>query len=121
MAHLTGDYNCIHLLDCYARRFGYRRAFHHPQLIVAQCLTRLAPAEDWPRKLELWLRGPIPYGAALHLALSVARRESFSRCTSMQTAARRLSAAFVVVTKRRRIEAERLLSRQPGTPAEARA
>lgn len=67
MAHLTGDYNGIHLFDCYARRFGYRRAFHHPQLIVAQCLTRLAPAEDWPRKLELWLRGPIPYGAALHL------------------------------------------------------
>mgnify|MGYP002391454023 CR=1 FL=1 len=63
----------LYYLSCWlmtegdARRFGYRRAFHHPQLIVAQCLTRLAPAEDWPRKLELWLRGPIPYGAALHL------------------------------------------------------
>lgn len=67
MAQLTGDYNGIHLFDCYARRFGYRSAFHHPQLIVAQCLTRLAPAEDWPQKLDLWLRGPIPYGAALRL------------------------------------------------------
>ncbi len=67
MAHLTGDYNGIHLYDCYARRFGYRRAFHHPQLIVAQCLTRLAPAEDWPQELELWLRGPVPYGATLRL------------------------------------------------------
>lgn len=54
-------------------------------------------------------------------ALSVARRESFSRCTSMQTAVRRLLAANVVVKKRRRIEAERLLKHQPDTPAEARA
>lgn len=54
-------------------------------------------------------------------ALSVARRESFSRCTSMQTAVRRLLAAIVVVMKKRRIEAERLLRRQPDTPTEARA
>lgn len=58
---------------------------------------------------------------ATYLALSVARRESFSRCTSMWILVRRLSAAFVVVMKRRRIEAERLRRRQPDTPAEARA
>ena len=65
---LTGDYNPLHWSDAYARAFGFMRAFHHPGRIAAQCLARLALDRGEPRKqLELWIKGPVYYGAALVL------------------------------------------------------
>lgn len=59
---LTGDYNGIHLWTPYARMSGFRRAFHHPQLVLGQCLARL-PALDpeSPQRLDAWLKGPVFY------------------------------------------------------------
>jgi len=66
---LTGDYNGIHLANGYARLFGFRRAFHHPQLVLGQCLAHLpAPPADRPQRLDAWLKGPVFYDweVALH-------------------------------------------------------
>lgn len=68
---LTGDYNGIHLANAYARLFGFRRAFHHPQLMLGQCLVHLpAPPADRPQRLDAWLKGPVFYdcGVALHVS-----------------------------------------------------
>jgi hypothetical protein len=61
---LTGDYNGIHWSRWYARRFGFRQAFHHPQLVLGQCVTRL-PALDpgKPQRLDAWLKGPVYYSS----------------------------------------------------------
>ena len=65
---LTGDYNGIHLWDPYARLFGFKRAFLHPQRVLAQCLARLgAMPSAHPRHLDAWLKGPVPYGAQASL------------------------------------------------------
>ncbi len=65
---LTGDYNGIHLSDGYARRFGFRGAFQHPQRVVGECLARLRqPAAAPPLQLEVWLKGPVYYGAEVTL------------------------------------------------------
>ncbi|MBI3371397.1 MAG: acyl dehydratase [Betaproteobacteria bacterium] len=68
---LTGDYNGIHLSDPYARLFGFKRAFLHPQRVLAQCLARLsaAPAAH-PRRLDAWLKGPVPYAVEASLRTS---------------------------------------------------
>lgn len=67
-ASLTGDFNGIHLSDAYARRFGFRSAFFHPQRVLGACLARLpALAPDAPRSLEASIRGPVPYGAGVEL------------------------------------------------------
>jgi hypothetical protein len=80
---LTGDYNGIHLWNWYARLFGFRGAFHHPQLILGQCLARLPPAVGQePQRVRSWLKGPVYYdsdvvlraqsdGGATTFALSV--------------------------------------------------
>lgn len=62
----TGDYNGIHLWDGYARRMGFRRALYHPSRVLGECLARLPPA----RKLDAWIKGPVPHGA--HVRLHVA-------------------------------------------------
>jgi hypothetical protein len=64
---LTGDYNGVHMSDGYARRFGFKRAFHHPQLIIGQCLARLPPPADARQELETWVKGPVPYGVDVRL------------------------------------------------------
>jgi acyl dehydratase len=65
---LTGDYNPIHWLGPYARVFGFRRAFHHPQAVLGQCLARLAPpAAPYPHRLDVWIKGPVYYGSAVEL------------------------------------------------------
>lgn len=70
---LTGDYNGIHLSDWYARRFGFRGAFQHPQRVLGECLARLkAPAFSPPVRLDAWLKGPVYYGAAVELRCSAA-------------------------------------------------
>lgn len=64
-ARLTGDYNPLHWSDAYARRFGFRRAFHHAQRMLGQCLARLPRREG--SVLESWLKGPVYYGAQVVL------------------------------------------------------
>jgi hypothetical protein len=68
---LTGDYNGIHLWARYARLLGFRRAFHHPQRMLGQCLVRLPRVEDAPpARLDAWLKGPVYYGAKVTLRAS---------------------------------------------------
>jgi hypothetical protein len=65
---LTGDYNGIHWSSAYAKAFGFRGAFFHPQRVVGQCLTHLG---EWPvaarQRLDVWLRGLVYCGADLRL------------------------------------------------------
>lgn len=68
--HLTGDYNGVHWSHAYARRLGFPRAFLHPARVLGQCLARLpeqTPAGGGPLGLDAWIKGPVPYGAELHL------------------------------------------------------
>jgi hypothetical protein len=60
-ARLTGDYNGIHWMNAYARLFGFRSAFHHPQLVLGQCLARLSPPARERQRLDAWLKGPVFY------------------------------------------------------------
>lgn len=76
-AALTGDYNGIHLWDAYARRFGFPAAFPHPQRVVGVAMARLAaaglaPAVAAAQTLDLWLKGPVFYGAAAVLSAAPA-------------------------------------------------
>ena len=65
---LTGDYNGIHLWAPYARRFGFARAFLHPQRVLAQCMARVpGPGAQQPQRLDAWLKGPVCYGAEVVL------------------------------------------------------
>lgn len=65
---LTGDYNGIHLAAAYARRFGFARAFLHPQRVLGECLARLpGPRASQPQALQAWLKGPVYYGAPVVL------------------------------------------------------
>lgn len=71
---LTGDYNGIHLFDAYARRFGFRGAFQHPQRVLGECLARLPrPMAALPLQLEVWLKGPVYYGAEVVLRFTDSR------------------------------------------------
>lgn len=65
---LTGDYNGIHLSHWYARRFGFRGAFLHPQRVLGECLVRLPQRSSaLPLRLDTWLKGPVYYGAEVTL------------------------------------------------------
>lgn len=70
-ARLTGDYNPLHLSDFYARRLGFGRASLHAQRVLGACVARL-PAFDWQARcrMEVWIKGPVPYGAAVSLRAS---------------------------------------------------
>ncbi len=70
-ARLTGDYNGVHLADRYARRFGFRGAFLHPQRAIGECLAHLAQrSEKLPLRLDTWLKGPVYYGAEVALRVA---------------------------------------------------
>jgi len=65
---LTGDFNGIHWSSWYARAFGFRRAFHHPQRVLGQCLARLPAAGATPaRRLDAWLKGRVYYDSDVAL------------------------------------------------------
>lgn len=65
---LTGDYNGIHWARWYARLLGFRRAFHHPQSVLGQCMARLPAADRGPaQRLDTWLKGPVYYGSDVRL------------------------------------------------------
>jgi hypothetical protein len=68
LARMTGDYNGIHHWHWYARRFGFRRAFFHPQMIAGQCMAHVqGPHPEQPQQLKLWLRGPAYFEADVSL------------------------------------------------------
>ncbi len=77
---LTGDYNGIHWSNWYARRFGFRRAFHHPQLVLGQCMAHLlAPVPAEAQRLDAWLKGPVYYDSDVRLRAAVeSDRSSFA-------------------------------------------
>lgn len=64
---LTGDYNGIHYWTWYARRFGFPTAFLHPQRVAGMCLARLRGPSAEAQTLELWIKGPVFYGAEVSL------------------------------------------------------
>ncbi len=64
---LSGDYNPLHWWGGYARWRGYRRAFHHPQRVLGECLARLPQPGALPQRLDAWIKGPVFYGAPLEL------------------------------------------------------
>jgi hypothetical protein len=76
-ARLTGDYNGIHRWHWYARLFGFRRAFFHPQMIAGQCMARLrAPEPGRAQRLDLWLKGPVHFDADVVLCAAAQRQET---------------------------------------------
>ena len=64
---LTGDYNGIHWWNWYARRLGFPKAFPHPQRVAAMCQSRLAGPDTEAQTLDLWIKGPVFYGAEVGL------------------------------------------------------
>ncbi|MCF8177877.1 MAG: hypothetical protein K9J74_05175, partial [Sulfuritalea sp.] len=54
---LSGDFNPLHISNGYARRFGYLRAFTHPQRAIGQCLGHLAADHGVPMTLDTWIKG----------------------------------------------------------------
>jgi acyl dehydratase len=74
---LTGDYNGIHLSSWYARLFGFKGAFLHPQLSLGLCMAHLAGREDPEgQRLDAWLKGPVYYGSAVTLRATVSESDS---------------------------------------------
>ena len=65
---LTGDYNGIHNWNWYARRLGFPGAFSHPQRVAGMCLARLQGPRSEVQTLDLWLKGPVFYGADVILS-----------------------------------------------------
>jgi hypothetical protein len=65
---LTGDYNGIHYWPWYARRFGFPTAFPHPQRVAGICLAKLKGPKTDAQTLELWIKGPVFYGANVVLS-----------------------------------------------------
>jgi len=73
---LTGDYNGIHLWSWYARLFGFKGAFAHPQLSLGLCMARLAGREDPERqRLDAWLKGPVYYGSAVTMRAAISESD----------------------------------------------
>ena len=68
LGNLTGDYNGIHWARWYARRLGYHSAFLHPQRVAGMCMSRLRGPESEAQSLELWIKGPVFYGASVNLS-----------------------------------------------------
>lgn len=64
---LTGDYNGIHWASWYARLLGFAEAFLHPQRVAGLCMSRLAGPTEVPQRLDLWMKGPVPYGSQVEL------------------------------------------------------
>jgi acyl dehydratase len=64
---LSGDFNPLHTSNWYARRFGFARAFAHPQRAIGQCLGHLGAARHAPMELDTWIKGPVFYGARVTL------------------------------------------------------
>lgn len=66
-ASWTGDYNGLHQWDWYARRLGFEGASAHPQRIAILCLHHVGHPVGGAQQLDLWLKWPVRYGAAVVL------------------------------------------------------
>lgn len=66
-AGLTGDYNGIHWWNWWARRLGFKSALYHSQLVVGQCLARLASPAGNEQRLDIWLKGQVYHHASVRL------------------------------------------------------
>jgi hypothetical protein len=67
-AALTGDFNGIHTCGWYARLFGFRGAFHHPQIVLGHAMARLPEIRaTGAQQLDVWLKGPVYYDARIRL------------------------------------------------------
>lgn len=66
-SRLSGDFNPLHLHDGYARRQGFARAFAHPQRAIGHCLAHLGAVRHAALTLEIWIKGPVFYGANVSL------------------------------------------------------
>lgn len=65
---ISGDFNGIHLFTPYAKVFGFNRAFLHPHRVAGAALAKIGPDQSkFPCRLDLWFRGPVPYGAKASL------------------------------------------------------
>lgn len=74
---LTGDYNPVHMWSPYARMMGFRRAFFHPLRLVGHCLARSGAHElRGPRRLDVWMKGPVYHDAAVELRRSVIEQDT---------------------------------------------
>ncbi|MFI5400782.1 MAG: hypothetical protein ACHQZQ_07015 [SAR324 cluster bacterium] len=70
----SGDFNGIHFWSPYARLFGFRGAFHHPQVMLGQALAHLPqPDRSGAWRLDAWLKGPLYYGTEVSLRASPER------------------------------------------------
>ncbi len=68
---LTGDYNGVHWSRRYARMFGFRRNFEHPQRALGQCMARLrARCAAEGERLDAWLKGPVYYDSDVSLRVT---------------------------------------------------
>lgn len=71
---LTGDFHGVHWSDRYARAMGFAGAFHHPARALGQCLAqwqhRRGELSACSQALDVWIKGPVPYGATLELRAS---------------------------------------------------
>ena len=67
MARMTGDYNPIHWWGWYARRLRFPTRFLHPQRTVGICMGRLPAPASGRQSLDLWIKGPVFYGAKVAL------------------------------------------------------
>lgn len=76
LARMTGDYNGTHHWHWYARRFGFQRAFFHPQMIAGQCMAHLhGPDPEQPQQLKLWLRGPAYFDTDVSLRAATVQND----------------------------------------------
>lgn len=66
---LTGDFNGIHLGSVYARQMRFAAALAHPQRAAALCLRHLDMPQRHVQSLDLWIKGPLYYDAAVTLAV----------------------------------------------------
>ena len=69
-AGLTGDYNGIHWWNGWARLMGFKTALYHPQLVVGQCLARLAVPTSSRHRLDVWLKGPVYHRSNVRMTAS---------------------------------------------------
>jgi hypothetical protein len=77
MGRFTGDFNPLYFSNRYARSRGMQRAFFHPPHAVGLCLSRLgAITRTGLERLDVWLKGPVPYGASARLSVERSARDA---------------------------------------------
>ncbi|MGH6802705.1 MAG: acyl dehydratase, partial [Methyloceanibacter sp.] len=79
-------FNPLHLWDWYARLFRFDGAFHHPQLVIGQCLARLPAPGAGAQRLDVWVKGPVFYDADIRMsAIAEERASQFALTVNEET------------------------------------